>query len=199
MGPGPLVNGHGLRLRSRWLAAAEPTPVTTRKRAIDFAWRVHGLQANWANHADVKASILLVLEGGALYAVVSALSADGFLTRLGGRTGSFAVAVTVGIGALLLAIVAAAMAIFPRLGRGKESSRASHAIYFGDLRRWSPAGLRDHLVGLAEDHELEMLSQQLTSMARRNWVKHRWVQISLVLSLTGILVIAVSSLVSASN
>jgi hypothetical protein len=30
-------------------------------------------------------------------------------------------------------------------------------------------------------------------------VKHRWVQISLVLSLTGILVIAVSSLVSASN
>lgn len=193
------MNGHGLRLRSRWPTAAESTPASTERRAADFAWRVHALQASWANHADVKASILLVLEGGALYAVVSALGTEGFLTGLEGRPGSFAVAVGAGIGALLLAIGAAAMAIFPRLGRGKDSGRASHAIYFGDLRRWSPAGLRGHLVGLAEDHELEMLSQQLTSMARRNWVKHRWVQFSLVLSLTGILIIAVSALVSASN
>ncbi len=199
MGDGPLINGYGLRRRGRWLAPAAPTPVTPGKRAVDFAWRVHDLQANWANHADVKASILLVLEGGALYAVVSAFSADGFLTRLNGRTGPFAFAITAGIGALLLAIGAAALAIFPRLGPGQEAGRASHAIYFGDLRRWSPAELGGHLVGLAEDDELEMLSQQLTSMARRNWVKHRWVQLSLVLSLTGILIIAVSALVSATN
>jgi hypothetical protein len=197
MGDGPLING--LRRRGRWLAPAAPTPDPPGERAVDFAWRVHGLQANWASHADVKASILLVLEGGALYAVVSALSGDGFLTRLDGRAGLFAFAITAGIGALLLAIGAAALAIFPRLGPGQKADRASHAIYFGDLRRRSPAELRGHLGSLTEDVELEMLSQQLTSMACRNWVKHRWVQISLILSLTGILIIAVSSLVSAST
>jgi hypothetical protein len=194
------MNGHGLRSRPRWLTTAEAAPARTEPRTADFAWRVHALQASWANHADVKASILLVLEGGALYAVVSALGADGYLTGLEKRTGSFAITATIGagIGVLLLAIGAAAMAIFPRLGRGQVPDRASHTIYFGDLRRWSPPELRGHLAGLTENHELEMLSFQLTSMAQRNWLKHRWVQLSLVLSLIGILIVAVSALASAS-
>jgi hypothetical protein len=196
----PIVNSHGLHLRSRQppVAAAVTSAATAdEKRAADFAWRVHTAQANWANHADVKASILLVLEGGALYAVLSALSVGGFLTRLGGRMGSLAVAA--GISALLLAISAAAIAIFPRMGRRQAASRRPHAIYFGDLRRWQATELRGHLAELTEDYELEMLSQQLTRMSRRNWAKHRWVQISLILSLTGILIIAISALISASN
>ena len=73
MREGPIMNGHGLRLRSR-RPAAPASDTAPERRAAEFAWRVHTAQANWANHADVKASILLVLEGGALYAVLSALS-----------------------------------------------------------------------------------------------------------------------------
>ena len=186
------MSGHGLRLISRRPAAA----ATTENRAVAFAWLVHKAQATWANNADVKASILLALDAGAVYAAVSALSDGGFLARPGGRETS--VAVAVGVSALLLAIGAAAIAIFPRLGNRRAAvSRRSHVIYFGDLRRWQAAELSAHLAGLTEDDELDMLSRQLTEMARQNWAKHRWVQLSLVLSLAGILMIAVPALIAA--
>ena len=63
--------------------------------------------------------------------------------------GSFALAA--GISALLLAISAAAIAIFPRMGSRQGASRRLHAIYFGDLRRWQATELRGHLAELTED------------------------------------------------
>jgi Family of unknown function (DUF5706) len=167
--------------------AAEPTE----KRATEFAWRVHSAQESWANKGDIKASILLAFEGGALYAVISAQGKDGFLARLGGWHHP---AETTGIALLLLAILAAAIAVFPRLGRaGTHRDNRQHPIYFGNLRHWNAAELKDHLARLNTDEELDALSQQLVEMARHNWSKHRWVQISLVLSLAGILVIAVAA------
>ncbi len=164
-------------------------------QVTEFAWRVHGAQASWANNADVKASILLALEGGALYAVISALGAGGILARSGSRL--YPVFAAIGISALLLAIISAAIAVFPRLGQ-KDRGRAGRGhgpqvIYFGALRRWNTTELVSYIAGLAEGEELDMLSQQLTEMARHNWAKHRWVQLSLILSLTGILIIAVTA------
>ncbi len=152
-------------------------------------------QASWANNADVKASILLALEGGALYAAITTLGAGGLLARLG--SGPYQVADAIGISALLLAIVAAAIAIFPRLGqKGMDRDGHHQVIYFGALRRWDAAELSNHIAGLADDRELDMLSRQLTEMSKRNWAKHRWVQISLILSLAGILSIAVSAIIA---
>jgi hypothetical protein len=157
-------------------------------RAAEFAWRVHAAQEAWAGKADVKASILLALEAGALYAIMSALGNGGFLARSGRQP---RLADTVGILLVLLAILAAAIAIFPRLGlKGESNNRQPNAIYFGDLRRWSSMQLRSYLENLTEHEELEALSRQLTEMGRHNWAKHRWVQISLILSLAGIFMIA---------
>jgi Pycsar effector protein len=170
-------------------AAAAPHP--EEKRAVEFAWRVHGAQEAWASKADVKASILLAFEGGALYAVISALGNGGLLAGHGGARHLTEVA---GVVLLLLALLTAAVAVFPRLGRvraHRETRR--NVIYFGDLRHWDEAQLRDHLAALDQDGELDTLSRQLVQMARSNWSKHRWVQISLALSLTGILTIAAAA------
>jgi hypothetical protein len=190
--------GHGRRLASRSLASrrgalpAKP-PAAWENRATAFAWRIHGAQTSWANNADVKASILLALQGGALYAIISALGSGGLLARPGG--GPYPTANAIGILALLLAIVSATIAIFPRLGKErKDLEHHGQVIYFGDLRRWNANELSSHIAALTTSEELSALSKQLTEMSRRNWVKHRWVQISLILSLTGILAVSVSAM-----
>jgi hypothetical protein len=187
------VTALGLRPGSRRSAPPGKSSPADKNRATEFAWDVHRAQASWANNADVKASILLALEGGALYAAISALGDGGLLARPGGLR--YPVASAIGISALLLAIVAAAIAIFPRLGqRDKDRDRHRQVIYFGDLRRWNATELSSHIAGLTKGEELDMLSRQLTEMSRHNWLKHRWVQVSLILSLAGILTIAVSAM-----
>ncbi len=162
------------------------------KRAIEFAWRVHGAQASWANSADSKASMLLVLEGGALYAVIAAL----------GPGGSFAgqshlVAYVVGVALLVLANGAAAAAVFPRLGpSGPRPERRHQAIYFGDLRGWDGADLAGHVSLLTQRAELDLLTRQLAEMSARNWVKYRWVQASFILLLAAFIEIICAILIA---
>lgn len=160
-------------------------------RGSVFAWRVHAAQAAWGGNADVKASILLALEGGSLYAALSAAGHDGLLG--GARGPAYLAAAGTGIAVLLLAIGAAAIAVFPRLGSG-SGTPGRQAVYFGDLRRWDPADLARYIDELTEDGELSMLTLQLTQLSRQNWAKHRWVQLSLALALTGIVIIAVSAI-----
>jgi hypothetical protein len=184
--------GHGRRPASRRGELPAKPPAACADQATAFAWRIHGAQTSWANNADVKASILLALQGGALYAIISALGSGGLLARPDGW--SYPTANVIGILALLLAIVSATIAIFPRLGKeSKDLEQHRQVIYFGDLRRLSANELSGHIAGLTESEELRALSQQLTEMSRSNWVKHRWVQVSLILSLTGILAVAVSA------
>lgn len=176
---------HGLPLAPR---RGDPPgkPLASRgNRGAEFAWRVHMAQVAWSSNADVKVSVLLALEAGALYVVISAIGHGGLA---GSKT--YPVVGAIGLIALLLAIIAGVMAIFPRLGQGNHD-RGPHVIYFGDLRRWDTAELTSHIAGLTEGDELGMLSRQLTEISRRNWAKHLWVRRSLVLALTGILIIAV--------
>lgn len=160
----------------------------TESRRAEFAWRVHMAQVAWASHVDVKVSVLLALEAGALYVVISAIGH-------GGLVGSqpYPVVSAIGLAALLLAIIAGVIAIFPRLGRGHRD-RGPQVIYFGDLRLWETAELTSHIAGLTDGDELGMLSRQLTEIARRNWAKHLWVRRSLVLALAGILIIAIPAM-----
>jgi Family of unknown function (DUF5706) len=183
--------------RSRLRSLLGPAPASSAagkgNRAAEFAWHVHDAQESWASNADVKASILLALEGGGLYAIISALGRGGLLARAGGWQQH--IADPIGMFSLLLAILAATIAIFPRLEHKKrDHNRQRQAIYFGDLRRWSSAELTSYLADLTEQHELDALSRQLIDMAGHNWVKHHWVQLSLFLAVAGIFIISAAAL-----
>jgi Family of unknown function (DUF5706) len=162
------------------------------RHAVEFAWHVHTAQESWANKADVKASILLALEGGALLAVISAHAKDGVLSRLAGWHHLLELS---GLTLLLLALLVAVIAVFPGLGRTKTHRKyRHHIIFFGNLRHWSTNELKTHLDGLTIDEELDALSWQLIEIGRRNWRKHRWIQISLVLAFLGILCTSIAAI-----
>jgi hypothetical protein len=183
--------------KRRMLLARDPlsherSAVPSGEQPLTFAWRVHEAQGSWTGNADVKASVLLALEGGVMYAVLAALGTGRLL--LGKE---YRLAAAIGITTLLLAIVAGTIAIFPRLGR-RDKNPESHRqiIYFGDLRHWKAQQLGAYISGLAAGEQLQVLCQQITEMARLNWVKHRWVQASLILSLTGITIISVAAVLT---
>jgi hypothetical protein len=167
----------------------EPPAVPDAGRPLEFAWRVHTAQGLWGGNADVKASVLLALEGGVMYAAIAALSAGRLFD---GR--EYRVVAAAGIIALLLAIAAGTIAIFPRLRRrDKDPEAQRQVIYFGDLRHWKAQQLSAYIGGLTADEQLGVLCQQITEISALNWVKHRWVQASLVLSLAGITIITASA------
>jgi hypothetical protein len=162
------------------------------ERPLTFVWRVHAAQGSWTGNADVKASVLLALEGGVLFATIAAIGSGRLLLGRGDR-----IAAAVGLIAVLLAIAAGTVAIFPRLGqRDKDPQSHRQVIYFGDLRHWKAQQLGAYISDLGADEQLQVLCQQITEMARLNWAKHRWVQASLVLSLTGITIISVAAVLT---
>jgi Pycsar effector protein len=174
-----------LRLVSRRRLEPAGSGKSRAERAVEFAWDVHGAQESWTEKADLKASILLALEGGGLYAMVTALASGGVLANVAGWPRQLAE--IAGFVSLLVAVVAAGAVIFPRLGRaGEHRDFRHHAIYFGTLRHWDATRLRDHLAGMSPEDQLEALSWQLSEMAKLNWIKHRWIQVSLTFSMTGI-------------
>jgi hypothetical protein len=170
--------------------ALEPS----KRHAVDFAWRVHGAQETWTAKVDVKASILLALEGGVLFTIVSANAKDGFLRGLQGGQRTVEL---IGAVFLLMAVVAAAIGIFPLLGRTRahKIQHPDHVVYFGHLRYWDPEDLTARLSRLTTDDEIRMLSRQLIEMGKRNWKKHRWVQLSLSIAAVGVGMVFVAAVV----
>lgn len=162
-------------------------------RIVDFAWQIHAAQESWTGKVDVKASILLALEGGALFAVLAASSTTGVLARLDATA---RVLELIGVLLILLAIASATVAVFPLLGRTKEhgTSYRNNAIYFGHIRHWDPVDLHLYLTSMTASRQTEMLSRQLVEMSKRNWKKHRWVQVSLSFAIFGVASIAAAIL-----
>lgn len=161
------------------------------KDAINFAWQVHNAQEAWTGKVDTKASILLALEGGSLFAVLAANAERGALRALTGLAVAFE---TAGVLLLLVALLCSAGAVFPLLGRVRQHKLTyrAHFIYFGHVRHWQPPELAEALRRSGEDSEFDMLARQLIAMSKRNWAKHRLVQLSLLSSLLGVLFIGVS-------
>jgi hypothetical protein len=159
----------------------------------DFAWRVHGAQEAWTSKVDTKASILLALEGGALFAILSANAKDGLLSQIVGWRQILEI---IGVLALLAALVVTAGAVYPQLGssRSRECAHRSNFIYFGHLRHWEPKSLRAELRAFESDVQLEMLCLQLVEMSKRNWRKHKLVQASLLLALLSVGLFAIAIL-----
>lgn len=177
-------NGH--------LGASNVSSAAEDKRfsSIEFAWRVHRAQESWANKADVKASIVLALEGGGLFAIISAHATDGALAHLGGW---HLLVQNVGLALLLLATVFAVVAVYPkiRIAGTDEVAVSLGTIYFGHVRRWDAPALAKQLKELTPDEELQAVSRQLVAMSKSNWNKLRCIQVSLALALVGFVLISI--------
>jgi Family of unknown function (DUF5706) len=135
----------------------------------------------------------LALQGGALFAIISASGKDGIFARFDGWRCLMEIA---GVVALLLAIVSAGLAVFPRLGAARQHRTQSHdkLVYFGHLRHWTAAELHARMQRLRPEDELVALADQLVQVSKTNWAKYRLVQLSLVLALAGVLAVSGATL-----
>ena len=163
------------------------------KRGIEFGWRVHSAQESWTAKVDGKASLLLALQGGALFAIAAGHQKDGFLGKLTGWHLGVVVAASIG---LVIGIVSTIAAVTPQLGRAKKhrAEYTSHLVYFGHLRHWKPHELSAELARVTGADELRMLGFQLQRMSEINWRKHQLLRIGLILTALAIIATAVAVL-----
>jgi hypothetical protein len=153
------------------------------KANIDFAWRAHTALENWTGKLDTKASIFFTVNVAGLAALLALRTqADGRLSQLHGWHEALADS---GILLCGFAVVMAAAAVFPRLGRTKDHRTQRDIIYFGHLRHQTPDDVARQIMMLTEQSQAEQLSRQLIVMAKANWAKHRLVQAALLTSLAG--------------
>ncbi len=164
--------------------------------SVDLAWRAHTAQERWTAKVDIKASVLLALEGGAIFATLTANGNMGLLSRL---IGLGDLAQLLGIILLIGAVTTATWALIPQLGSAAEhrATHRDHTIYFGHLRHWDPAELAARLRTAGQEDPFPMLARQLVEMSKRNWTKHRKVQASLLLGVGGVALIAMAAIMAA--
>lgn len=159
----------------------------------EFAWRVHEAQEAWTAKVDAKASIVLSLETAVMAALFAVQSPSLLLGRL---TGWRSMLADVGVGLHVIAVVLAAAAVIPMLGRTKihRAERMQNAIYFGHLRHWKPDQLLPWLAQMSPQQELDQLNRQLIALSRRNWRKHRNLQLAMLAALFGAAIIGIAVL-----
>ncbi len=183
--------------RRRQQPPANPTPAQhDMTSSVDLAWRAHGAQEAWTGKVDIKASVLLALEGGAIFATLTANSTVGLLAKL---TGVGDLVQLLGVVLLVGAVTAAIWALMPQLGSAAvhRATHREHTIYFGHLRHWDPAELAARLRTLGHEDPFPMIARQLVEMSKRNWTKHRKVQASLFLGVGGVVLIVVAAVIAA--
>lgn len=163
--------------------------------SVDLAWRTHNAQEAWTQKVDVKASVLLALEGGAIFAALTANSGTGLLAR---ATGPIRLLELIGVVALVFAVGVAVWALLPQLGSSREhkATHQHHTIYFGHLRHWDADQLAERLRVAGHDDPFPMLARQLVEMSTRNWFKHRTIQLSLVLGSAGFTLITLAAVLT---
>jgi hypothetical protein len=173
-------------------AAARQRELT--QQAVEFAWRVHAAQEAWTSKVDAKAAIVLSLETAILVVLFAAQAPRQLLGRL---TGWHSVVADVGVGIYILAMMLAALAVIPLMGptAQHQAEHARNAIYFGHLRHWRPESLHQWLSQIDEDDQLVQLSRQLVELSRRNWRKHRALQLSILTVFLGSALIGVAVVV----
>lgn len=155
------------------------------------AWSVYQSNVEWIARADVKASILLALQG-VLLGVVVALTEEGRPLSAFHSWWQWATAI-LGVALLATGAIVSVMAVAPRLrSRGKASVDASDYLFFGNAQALDPASLEKAL----RQSPLPMLSRQLVISAQISSVKHRLVHLSAWLLLAGGLSVGISVVLS---
>lgn len=180
------------RRRSQVRVDAQPK-TTGHSDPAKFAWQVHLAQEAWMSKVDTKGSILLALEGGALFAILSASGKDGVPGRINGWHHPLEISGTMMI---LLAMASAGLAVFPRLGisRKHRGQYRDEFLYFGHLRHWAPEELDARMRRLHPEDELTALTSQVVRISKSTWTKYRLVQLSLVLAISGIGAVSIAVL-----
>jgi hypothetical protein len=156
----------------------------SQRSTIDFAWQVHAAMESSTSRADLKASVLLALQGGAIV-VASTSQVVGADATSSGRAMVFAV----GTAVLIVAMCLAAAALMPALGSPRRQRREHrrNIVYFGHIRMWPGDQLIRRLVALTDDEKVAMVAAQLAVLSRLNWRKHRLLQLSVVLTMLAFL------------
>jgi Family of unknown function (DUF5706) len=157
----------------------------------EFAWRVHEAQQAWTASVDIKASIVLVVEGAIAAAAGRSLMVSGGVLH-GAHGLHLAIAITA-VTLLSCSVGAALWVVFPRLERrGSGATTNPGLIYFGHLRDRSVDEIDAALAGLDQDEERHELARQLQVTASVAWRKHFWLQASLILLAIGVVALATS-------
>ncbi|GHJ47123.1 hypothetical protein Cs7R123_44650 [Catellatospora sp. TT07R-123] len=155
----------------------------------DLAWRLHAVQEASVARVDVKASIMLALEGLLLVA-----AATGQQWVRNAERGAWAQSLgLVGVAVLTVAMLLAGAAVLPLVGsaRRARAERADNAIYFGHVRHWAEADLAARLRDLDENGQVAMLTRQIVVVSRLSWHKHRLLQGSVILTLSSLVMLVI--------
>lgn len=165
----------------------------SQEHATDCAWRIHDALMDWTGKVDGKATFALSLETAAV-TVLAALSTHRLPLPGGRPPGVLALCYWTGVGLLLLSVAISVCVVLPRLGRAMSREQWRDGfIYFGHLRHWDPVELAEALL---TREPLAVLTRQLVDMSRICWRKHRLVQTSIVLASVGIVMSAVSCMLT---
>ncbi|MDI2129833.1 Pycsar system effector family protein [Yinghuangia seranimata] len=157
---------------------------------VDTAWRIYGVLSEATGRMDGKASFALSVETAALAGAVALDRRTSGFSPAGGLSAGL---YWCGIAMLALAAVLAAAVVFPRMARRELTSASlDDHIYFGHLRTWRDADLRERL---RLGDPMPGLSRQLIAMSRVLWRKHQLVQWSLGTALVGTFLAALTVLV----
>ncbi|MEK8143920.1 Pycsar system effector family protein [Streptomyces sp. M10(2022)] len=150
------------------------------------AWQIHASLHESTRTVDAKASFALAMESAVL-AGIAALSGSG--SRLDQVTGPAEVVLWLGVALVGLSAILAVLVVLPRHnGQGRSPNPArDEFLFYGHLRHWAPDELARQL-GRADP--LPTLSRQLVVMSAIAWTKHKRVQQSLLLAVTGSLLVA---------
>jgi Family of unknown function (DUF5706) len=161
----------------------------------EFAWRVHDAQESWIGKVDMKASVVLGFEAAV---VVLVITSDGIWSRLQGTVPWTRPIGYVAVAFLLAGVIFVGAAVWPFTGRVRRlrTGSTTNLIYFGHLRHVPAEELVERLGNLSALDELHMLSQQIVTISRINWWKHRMIQCSLLSALIGLVALVVMVLLS---
>jgi len=141
-------------------------------RRIDFAWKAHANQGEWAAKVDFKASILLASQVGLLIVAGALVSSRDLTTTPLANVFGF-----IGVAFLVASGVAAAGVIYPILANSK--THEVDLLYFGHVRLMSDEELIRGIQKMSSEQEWVVLARQLTRMSKGNWRKHRLLQLSI--------------------
>lgn len=154
---------------------------------VEFAWRAHAAQEQWAARVDTKATIVLTVEAAVVAAVVTALSSAGISSVPGWRIS----VLWTGTALSAVAVLIAFLVIMPRLGRRDTASESSF-LYFGGLRHWESRRLVARLDVMSDEEQIAQLGAQLTYLAAINWQKYRLLQAGIGAAVLGMTLLAVA-------
>lgn len=148
-----------------------------------YAWHITDTLHDWTTKVDTKASVILSVETATLGLI---LVFAGTGKPLGSLAGSSVWSFRVGVILLALAIVTAGAAIFPQLNRrdARKNWRKNY-VYFGHLRRWSPADLVTAVQKTAASGADLVQSIEIVALSKIIWRKHAFIQWSMSLVAMG--------------